>query len=85
MQYFLAALREISPIPTWSEIVICHKGLRLDPASWFQDCSLPHEPTLHVRFSSHLDAHPRNEPAQPESVGEAEDPPADPTNTSGPT
>ena len=84
MQYFLAALREISPIPIRSKIVICHNGLRLDPASRFQDCNLPHEPTLHVRFSSHPDAHPRNESAQPESVGEAEGPPAEPTNTSPP-
>ena len=81
MQYFLTALRDISSIPTRSEIVICHKGLRLDPASRFQDCNLPHEPTLHIRFSSHPDAHPRIEPTQPKSVGEAEDPPADPTNT----
>jgi len=84
IQYFLTALREISSIPTLSEIVICHKGLRLDPASRFQDCNLPHEPTLHVRFSSHLDAHPRNEPEQPEPVGEADDSAADPTNTSSP-
>jgi len=81
MQYFLTALRNISSIPTWSEIVICHKGLRLDPASRFQDCNLPHEPTLHIRFSSHPDTHPRTEPVQPESVGEAQDSSADPTNT----
>jgi len=36
--YFLAALRDISPIPLRSELVICHKGLPLDPASRFQDC-----------------------------------------------
>ena len=84
MQYFLTALREISSIPILSEIVICHKGLRLDPASRFQDCNLPHEPTLHVRFSSDLDAHPRNEPEKPEPVGEADDLAVDPTNTSPP-
>jgi len=47
MQYFLTALRDISPIPPRSEIVICHNDLHLDPASRFQDCNLPHEPTLH--------------------------------------
>jgi len=66
MQYFLTALRDISPIPPRSEIVICHNDLHLDPASRFQDCNLPHEPTLHVRFSSHLDAHSRTESTQPE-------------------
>jgi len=81
MQYFLTVLRDIFSIPVWSEIVICHKGLCLDPASQFQGCNLPHEPTLHICFSSHPDAHPRTEPVQPESVGEAQDPPADPTNT----
>jgi len=84
MQYFLTALRVISPIPIRSEVVICHKGLRLDPASWFQDRNLPHEPTLHVRFSSHPDAHPRNESTQPESVGEAEGPSAESTNNPSP-
>ena len=83
MQYFLTALK-ISSIPTLSEIVICHIGLRLDPSSRLQDCNLPHEPTLHVRFNSDLDAHPRNEPEKPESVGEANDSAADPTNTSPP-
>ena len=48
--YFLAVLRDISPIPPRSEIVICHKGLPLDPVSRFQDCNVPHEPTLHVHF-----------------------------------
>jgi len=72
MQYLLAAFRVISPIPSDSEIVICHNGLRLKPSSRFQDCNLPHEPTLHVRFSSHSDAHPRNEHAQPASEDAAE-------------
>jgi len=81
IQYFLAALWETSSIPTLSEIIICHKGLCLDPANRFKDCNLPHEPTLHVRFSSHPDAHPRNEPEQTESAGEANDSTADPTNT----
>jgi len=84
MQYFLTALREISSIPTLSEIVICHKDLRLDPASRFQDCNLPHEPTLHVRFSIDLDAHPHNETEKPEPVGEINNSAEDPTNTSPP-
>ena len=33
MQYLLTALRDISPIPSDSEIVICHNGLRLKPGS----------------------------------------------------
>jgi len=69
--YFLAALRDISPIRLRSEIVICHKGPPLDPVSRFQDRNLPHEPTLHVRFSSHPDARPHIEPAQLEPVGQA--------------
>jgi len=79
--YFLAALRDISPIPLRSELVICHKALPLDPASRFQDCNLPHQPTLHVHFSSHPDAHPHVEPAQLEPVGKAGDPLADPMST----
>jgi len=31
LQYFLTALREMTPIPIWSEVVICYKGLRLRP------------------------------------------------------
>ena len=80
--YFLAALRDISPIPLRSELVICHKALPLEPASRSQDCNLPHEPTLHVRFSSHPDAHPHIEPVQLEPVGKAGDPLADSMNTS---
>jgi hypothetical protein len=81
MQYFLTALRDISPIPPLSEIVLCHNDLHLDPASRFQDCNLPHEPTLHVRFSSHLDAHSRTESTQPEPTG-TEGLPTVPTNVS---
>ena len=81
MQYFLTALWDISPIPTWSEIVICHNGLRLDPTNQFHDCNLPHEPTLHVRFSSHLNAHPHKESALPAVEGAAEGPPTVSTNT----
>jgi len=62
MQYFLTALRDISPIPPLSEFILCHNELHLDPTRRFQDCNLPHEPTLHVRFNNHPDTHARNEP-----------------------
>jgi len=81
MQYFLTALRDISPIPPLSEIIVCHNDLHLDPTSRFQDCNLPHEPTLHVRFNSHLDAHSRTESTQPEPTG-TEALPMAPTNAS---
>ena len=82
MQYLIAALRVSSLIPSDSEIVICHNGLRLKFSSRFQDCDLTHEPTLHVRFSSHLDAHPRNEQAQPASENASEGPPTTLTENS---
>ena len=82
MQYLLATLRVISPIPSDSKIVICHNGLRLKPSSRFQDCNLTHEPTLHVRFSSHSDAHPRNKHAQPASEDAAEGSPTALTDNS---
>jgi len=81
MQYFLTALRDISPIPPLSEIILYHNDLHLDPTSRFQDCNLPHEPTLHVRFSNHPDAHPRTESTQPEPTG-TEALPMVPTNAS---
>ena len=74
--------RDISPIPSDSEIVICHNGLRLKPSSRFQDCNLPHEPTLHVRFNSHLDGLPRNEPTQFAPVDVVVDPPTAPMENS---
>jgi len=89
MQHFLTALLETSSIPALSECVIFHEDLLLDPASLFQDCNLPHEPTLQVRFSSGLDVLPPRRPENPESVGDASDPadgPASPlANTSPPT
>jgi len=42
MQHFLTALRDVSPIPPLSEIILCHKELHLDPTRRFQDCNLPH-------------------------------------------
>jgi len=77
MLYLLATLLDISPMSPDSEISIYHNGLRLKPSSRFHECNLPHEPTLHVRFSSHSDSHPRNEQAQPVSEDAAEgSPPA---------
>jgi len=83
MQHFLTALRDISPIPPLSEIILCHNELHLDPTRRFQDCNLPHEPTLHVRFSNHPDTHARNKPTQSEpSLAGTEAYPVEPMNTS---
>jgi len=72
IQHFLSVLQDISPTPFLSELVVCHEMLPLEPTSRFQDCNLPQEPSLHVRFRSHLGAHPLQEP-----VG------AEPTPTAG--
>jgi len=50
IQHLLATLRDVSPIPLLSEIILCHNEIQLDHASRFQDCNLPHEPTLHARL-----------------------------------
>ena len=60
IQYFLSALQDISPIPLLSELVVCHEGLPLETTWRFQDCNLPQDPSLHVRFRSHSGAHPKN-------------------------
>ena len=39
IQHFLTALRDISPIPLLSEIVLCHNEFHLDPTSRFQECN----------------------------------------------
>jgi len=62
IQYFLSVLQDISPTPFLSELVVCHESLPLEPTSRFQDCNLPQEPSLHVRFRSHSGAHPLQEP-----------------------
>ena len=50
IQHLLATLLDVSPIPLLSEIILCHNEFQLDHASRFQDCNLPHEPTLHARL-----------------------------------
>ena len=62
IQYFLSVLQDISPIPSLSELVVCHESLPLEPTSRFQDSNLPQEPSLQVRFRSHTGAHPLQEP-----------------------
>jgi len=74
MQHFLTALLETSSIPALSNCVIFYEGLCLDLASRFQDCNLPHEPTLHVRFSSSLDVPPSSRPENLGSAGDVNDP-----------
>ena len=65
IQHFLSVLQDISPTPFLSKLVVCHEGLPLEPASRFQDCNLPQEPSLYVRFRSHSGAHPLQEPVGP--------------------
>ena len=88
MQYLLTTVLEISSIPALPEYAIFHEDLRLDPASRFQDGNLPHEPTLHTRYTSGLDISPFSGSEHPESVGDADDPAEDPApplaNTSSP-
>ena len=73
MQHFLTALVETCSIPTLSNCVIFHGDFLLDLASRFQDCNLPHEPTLYVRFSSGLDVPPSSRPETPKLAGDADD------------
>jgi len=68
IQYFLSVLQDISPIPFLSELVVCHEGSPLEPTSRVQDCNLPQEPSLHVRFRSHSDTYPLQEPGCTEST-----------------
>ena len=74
MQHFLTTLLETFSIPALSECVIFYEDLLLDLTSWFQDCNLPYEPTLHLRFSSGLDVPPTSRPENPKSAGDADDP-----------
>jgi len=74
MQHFLTKLLETSNIPDLTDCVLYHEDLLLDLASWFQDCNLPHEPTLYLRFPCGLDAPPTMRPGNPESAEGAEDP-----------
>ena len=71
IQYYLSALQDISPISLLSELVVCHKSLPLEPTSRFQDCNLPQEPSLHVRFRSQSDAYSFQEPVVPEPIPKA--------------
>ena len=68
IQYFLGVLKETSPIPFLCELVVYHDGFPLVPALRVQDCNLPQEPSLHVRFRSHLDTYPLKEPGCTESA-----------------
>ena len=88
MQYLLTTVLEISLISALPECAIFHENLSLDPVSRFQDSNLPHEPTLHVRYTSGLDISPFSGLEHLESVGDADDPADDPApplaNTSSP-
>jgi len=67
IQHLLATLREVSPIPPLSEIILCHNEFQLDHASRFQDCNLPHEPTLHARLINQSGPVPRIQSARSNS------------------
>jgi len=60
----LVTLRKVSPIPPLSEIILCHNEFQLGHTKRFQDCNLPHEPTLHVRLSTRVGPSPRTQPAR---------------------
>jgi len=68
IQAFIGALQDISPIPLLSELVVYHKGSQLETTLRVQDCNLPQEPSLHVRFRSHSGGQPHQELAWTEST-----------------
>jgi len=68
IQYFLGVLQDISPNPLLSELVVCHEGSPLEPTLQVQECNLPQEPSLHVRFRSHSGGHPHQELVWTEST-----------------
>jgi len=68
IQYFLSVLQDISPTPFLSELMVWHESSPLEPTSRFQDCNLPQEPSLHVRFRSHSGGHPLQELVWTEST-----------------
>jgi len=77
IQHFLSVLQDISPIPPLSELAVCHESLPLEPTWRFQDCTLPQEPSLHVRFRSHSGAHLLQEPVGAVPTSTAGNPPGD--------
>ena len=62
IQYFLGVLQEISSIPLLSELVVYLEVSPLEPTLRVQDCNLPQELSLHVRFRNCLDTYPLQEP-----------------------
>jgi len=64
IRHLLATLRVVSPIPPLSEIILCHNEFQLGHTNRFQDCNLPHEPTLHARLSNQSGPAPRIQPAR---------------------
>jgi len=73
MQHFLMILLETSTISALTECVIFYEDLLLDLTSRFQDCNLPHKPTLHLCYLSSLDVPPTIGPENPESTDDADD------------
>ena len=78
MQYFLTTLLGTTTIPALTECVIFYEGLPLDPTSRFQDCNLPHDPTLHLRFHSGQDVPPIIRAENPKSAEDPRDGPMSP-------
>jgi len=68
IQDFIGAIQDISPIPMLSELEVCHKGSPLEPTLRVQECNLPQEPSLHVRFRSHMGGQPHQELVWTESA-----------------
>jgi len=83
IQGFIGAIQYISPIPLLSELEVCHEGSPLDPTLQVQECNLPQELSLHVRFRSHTGGQPHQEPVLTESAPTAGNVPGA-TKTSSP-
>ena len=71
IQYFIGALLDISSIPLPSELVVFHEDFPLEPTLRVQDCSLPQELYLHVRFRNGADIYPLQQPGCTESISTA--------------
>jgi len=68
IQGFIDAIKYVLPILLLSELEVYHEGFPLDPNLQVQECDLPQEPSLQVRFRSHPGGQPHQEPVWTESA-----------------
>jgi len=68
IQGFIEAIQHVSPNLLLSELEVYHEGSPLDPNLQVQECDLPQEPSLQVRFRSHPDDQSHQEPVLTESA-----------------